>query len=98
VLSIITAPVTLIISDQQDASFAFVASAIILCSFLSMGLIFVPKMMDVVRHPQESTESTALTDALANREEEERHQRLLAENEEFKKQIAEVRGTDCTQE
>ncbi|XP_064650354.1 gamma-aminobutyric acid type B receptor subunit 1-like [Lineus longissimus] len=89
VLSIITAPVTLIISDQQDASFAFVASAIILCCFLSMGLIFVPKIFDIIRHPNDAQETAALTEALANREEEERHQRLLAENEELKKQIAE---------
>ena len=40
----ITAPITLIIKSQQDASYAFVALAIILCSFLSMGLIFGPKV------------------------------------------------------
>ncbi|XP_074654114.1 gamma-aminobutyric acid type B receptor subunit 1-like [Tubulanus polymorphus] len=88
VLSIITAPVTIIIKDQQDASFAFVALAIILCCFLSMGLVFVPKIMDVIRHPNEGMECATLTDSLASREEEERHQRLLAENEELKKQIA----------
>ena len=44
VLCIITAPVTLIIGSHQDASFAFVAVAIILSSFLAVGLIFVPKV------------------------------------------------------
>ena len=44
VLCVITAPITLIIKSQQDASYAFVALAIILCSFLSMGVIFGPKV------------------------------------------------------
>lgn len=44
VLCLITAPVTLVISAQQDASFAFVALAIIFCCFLSMALVFVPKV------------------------------------------------------
>jgi gamma-aminobutyric acid type B receptor len=41
---VITAPISLIIGNQQDATFAFVSLAIVLCSFLSMGLIFVPKV------------------------------------------------------
>lgn len=44
VLCIITAPVTLLVSSQQDASFAFAALAIIFCCFLSMALIFLPKV------------------------------------------------------
>ena len=52
VLCVITAPITLIIKSQQDASYAFVALAIILCSFLSMGLIFGPKVctLNVTSH------------------------------------------------
>ena len=44
VLCLITAPVTLVIASQQDAVFAFVALAVIFCCFLSMALIFVPKV------------------------------------------------------
>ena len=44
VLCLITAPVTMVIAAQQDASFAFVALAVIFCCFLSMALIFVPKV------------------------------------------------------
>jgi gamma-aminobutyric acid type B receptor len=44
VLCVITTPVTMIIASQQDASFAFTALSIIFCSFLSMALIFVPKV------------------------------------------------------
>ncbi|CAI9738858.1 gamma-aminobutyric acid type B receptor subunit 1-like [Octopus vulgaris] len=89
VLCVITAPITLIINSQQDATFAFMSLAIVMCSFLSMGLIFGPKIVDVLNNPhQEGMEIRALTDSLASREEEERYQRLLAENEEIKKAIA----------
>lgn len=44
VLCVITTPVTMIIASQQDASFAFTALSIIFCCFLSMALIFVPKV------------------------------------------------------
>lgn len=44
VLCLITCPVTMVIASQQDASYAFVALAIIFCCFLSMALIFVPKV------------------------------------------------------
>ncbi len=45
VLCLITAPVAMVIASQQDASFAFVALAVIFCCFLSMLLIFVPKVI-----------------------------------------------------
>lgn len=44
VLCLITAPVAMVIASQQDASFVFVALAVIFCCFLSMLLIFVPKV------------------------------------------------------
>ncbi|KAK6195470.1 hypothetical protein SNE40_000895 [Patella caerulea] len=91
VMCVITAPITLIIGNQQDASFAFISLAIILCSFLSMGLLFVPKMVEIKRNGvQHEQDNSGLTDSLVSREEEERHQRLLAENEQLKKQIADV--------
>lgn len=91
VLCVITAPISLIIGNQQDATFAFVSLAIVLCSFLSMGLIFVPKMMELAKHPQrDGQEIRSLTDSLVSREEEERHQRMVCENEQLKRQIAEM--------
>ncbi|XP_022239311.1 gamma-aminobutyric acid type B receptor subunit 1-like isoform X2 [Limulus polyphemus] len=89
VLCLITAPVTLVISSQQDATFAFVALAIIFCSFLSMALVFVPKIIELVRRPKERSDARNLTDTITSKEEEERHQRLLVENEELKRQISE---------
>ncbi|KAL8578950.1 hypothetical protein ACOMHN_001912 [Nucella lapillus] len=91
VLCVITAPISLIIGNQQDATFAFVSLAIVLCSFLSMGLIFVPKMLELSQHPQrDGQDMRGLTDSLVSREEEERHHRLVGENEQLKRQIAEM--------
>ena len=44
ILCLITTPVAMVISSQQDASFVFISLAIIFCSFLSMALIFMPKV------------------------------------------------------
>ena len=44
VLCMITAPVTLVIADKPNATFAFVALANVFCCFLSMALVFVPKV------------------------------------------------------
>lgn len=46
VLCLVTAPVAMVIASQQDASFAFVSLAVIFCCFLSMLLIFVPKVSE----------------------------------------------------
>ncbi|XP_042877607.1 gamma-aminobutyric acid type B receptor subunit 1-like [Penaeus japonicus] len=89
VLCLITAPVTLVISSQQDAAFAFVSLAIIFCCFLSMALVFVPKIVEVTRHV-ERAESTV--DGAPSKEEEERYQKLLRENEDMQRIISEVRG------
>lgn len=44
VLCLITAPVSMVVASQQDASFGFVSLAVVFCCFLSMALIFVPKV------------------------------------------------------
>lgn len=50
VLCLITAPVGMVIASQQDASFVFVALAVIFCCFLSMLLVFVPKVRTKAKH------------------------------------------------
>ncbi|XP_052221430.1 gamma-aminobutyric acid type B receptor subunit 1-like isoform X3 [Dreissena polymorpha] len=91
VLCVITVPIVLIIESQQDATFAFVALAIMLCSFLSMGLIFGPKVLEILRNPKRNPhEVRSLTESVVGKEEEERYQKLLTENEQLKKQIAEM--------
>ena len=44
VLCVITMPVALIISSHQDAAFTVVSVSILLCNFLSIGLVFIPKV------------------------------------------------------
>ncbi|XP_045204185.2 gamma-aminobutyric acid type B receptor subunit 1-like [Mercenaria mercenaria] len=91
VLCVITVPIVLIIKSQQDASFAFVALAIILCSFLSLGLIFGPKVIEILRNPKRNQhEIRSLTESVVGKEEEERHQKLLTENGQLQAQIAEM--------
>nr|QCI31489.1 gamma-aminobutyric acid type B receptor subunit [Grandidierella japonica] len=87
VLCVITAPVTLLVSSQQNASFAFSSLAIIFCCFLSMALIFVPKIMDVVQNPNERVDSAE--HSVPTREDEERYHKLMAENEDMQKAISE---------
>ncbi|GLV38004.1 metabotropic GABA-B receptor subtype 1 [Carabus blaptoides fortunei] len=88
VLCLITAPVTMVIASQQDASFAFVALAIIFCCFLSMALIFVPKVIEIIRHPKDKVESKYNPDVGVSKEDEERYQKLVTENEELQRLIA----------
>ncbi|XP_031622925.1 gamma-aminobutyric acid type B receptor subunit 1 isoform X2 [Contarinia nasturtii] len=85
--SFITAPVAMVIASQQDASFAFMALAVIFCCFLSMLLIFVPKVIEVVQNPHDKPESKYNPDAGISKEDEERYQKLVKENEELQRLI-----------
>ncbi|KAL5289009.1 GABBR1 family protein [Megaselia abdita] len=87
VLCLITAPVGMVIASQQDASFAFVSLAVIFCCFLSMLLIFVPKVIEVIRHPKDKAESKYNPDVGFSKEDEEKYQKLILENEELQRLI-----------
>ena len=52
ILCLITGPVSLVIDNQVNSHFAFIALTIIFCCFLSMALIFIPKIVEIVRHQQ----------------------------------------------
>lgn len=101
----ISASLTLIIERNQDADFAFASIAIILCCFVSFGLIFLPKILCLIRgrdQPLSSTTnkehstpnsgvghgSNAAAQQLSS-EDEEKHRKLMAENEQLKTLIAE---------
>lgn len=45
VLCLITAPVTMILSSQQDASFAFASLAIVFSAYITLVVLFVPKVI-----------------------------------------------------
>ncbi|CAL8112896.1 unnamed protein product [Orchesella dallaii] len=85
VLCLITTPVTMIISSQQDASFAFVALAIIFSSMITMGLVYIPKVAEVIREGNERSDRSSAPDGGTTKEEEERYQKLLSENEQLQK-------------
>ncbi|KAK3729900.1 hypothetical protein RRG08_006091, partial [Elysia crispata] len=54
-----------------------------------MGLIIIPQ--EIQQHPKKDGQMVkSLTASLVSREEEERHQRNLNEDEQLKKQIAET--------
>ncbi|CAH1272386.1 GABBR1 [Branchiostoma lanceolatum] len=86
VLCLITAPVTILISSQQDATFAFTSLAILFCTVITLGLIFVPKMMNYKQKSIEETSQPLQTPAVTQ-EEEEKQKRLQEENDTMKKQI-----------
>ncbi|CAF0750938.1 unnamed protein product [Brachionus calyciflorus] len=50
VLSLITAPVVIIIQNQLDAAFCFLSFSINFCSFWTFALMFVPKVKHVLKH------------------------------------------------
>lgn len=50
VLCLITAPVTMILSSQQDASFAFASLAIVFSAYITLVVLFVPKVLRLVTH------------------------------------------------
>ncbi|KAK3793383.1 hypothetical protein RRG08_050224 [Elysia crispata] len=68
--------------NNEKVTFDLVSLVIVLCGFLSMGLIIVPERDDQM--------VKSLTASLVSREEEERHQRNLNEDEQLKNQIAEM--------
>merc|ERR1712106_1271216 len=89
ILCIITAPVTMVISDQQNATFAFVALANVFCCYLSMALVFVPKVVFIVQHPGHDPREREDEDEKKKQEEEMKLKKILKENEELQKEIAE---------
>ncbi|KAK3720464.1 hypothetical protein RRG08_058354 [Elysia crispata] len=76
----------------ENMTFDFVSLTVALCSILSMSLIIVPEMKEILQHLRRDSQMVkSLTASLVSREEGERHQqRNLNENEQFKKQMAEM--------
>ena len=92
ILCIITGPVTMVISDQHNATFAFVALANVFCCFLSMALVFVPKVVFIVQHPGHDPREREDEDEKKKQEQEAKLKKVLKENERLQKSIAEVRN------
>ena len=78
----------ILLGDQQNAAFCFVSLANLFCCFLSMALIFVPKVLFIRQHAHDPREKE--DDERENAEQEQRYKDILRENEALQKRIAEV--------
>ncbi|MEQ2232971.1 Gamma-aminobutyric acid type B receptor subunit 1 [Ilyodon furcidens] len=101
VLCLITAPVTMILSSQQDASFAFASLAIVFSAYITLVVLFVPKMRRLITRGewQSEQQDTLKTGSSTNNNDEEKSRQLERENRELQKIIQEVKiqHTELTQ-
>uniref|UniRef100_A0AAR2LQW9 G-protein coupled receptors family 3 profile domain-containing protein n=1 Tax=Pygocentrus nattereri TaxID=42514 RepID=A0AAR2LQW9_PYGNA len=91
VLCMITAPVTMILSSQQDASFAFASLAIVFSVYITLVVLFVPKMRRLITRGewQSEQQDTLKTGSSTNNNDEEKSRQLERENRELQKIIQE---------
>ncbi|XP_068616656.1 gamma-aminobutyric acid type B receptor subunit 1 [Brachionichthys hirsutus] len=91
VLCLITAPVTMILSSQQDASFAFASLAIVFSAYITLVVLFVPKMRRLITRGewQSEQQDTLKTGSSTNNNDEEKSRQLERENRELQKIIQE---------
>ncbi|XP_068455174.1 gamma-aminobutyric acid type B receptor subunit 1 isoform X2 [Clinocottus analis] len=91
VLCMITAPVTMILSSQQDASFAFASLAIVFSVYITLVVLFVPKMRRLITRGewQSDTQEPMKTGSSTNNNDEEKSRQLERENQELQKIIQE---------
>uniref|UniRef100_A0A8P4K2S0 Gamma-aminobutyric acid (GABA) B receptor, 1a n=1 Tax=Dicentrarchus labrax TaxID=13489 RepID=A0A8P4K2S0_DICLA len=96
VLCLITAPVTMILSSQQDASFAFASLAIVFSAYITLVVLFVPKMRRLITRGewQSEQQDTLKTGSSTNNNDEEKSRQLERENRELQKIIQEVKTLD----
>lgn len=85
----ITGPVSLVITNQVNGHFAFIAFTIICCCFLTMALVFTPKIVELVRRRGAqmafggSHMNGTFHETLSPQEQQEKFQRLAQENDEL---------------
>ncbi|KAM6910176.1 gamma-aminobutyric acid type B receptor subunit 1 isoform 2-T2 [Xenentodon cancila] len=91
VLCLITAPVTMILSSQQDASFAFASLAVVFSAYITLVVLFVPKMRRLITRGewQSEQQDTLKTGSSTNNNDEEKSRQLERENRELQKIIQE---------
>uniref|UniRef100_A0A158Q8V8 G_PROTEIN_RECEP_F3_4 domain-containing protein n=1 Tax=Elaeophora elaphi TaxID=1147741 RepID=A0A158Q8V8_9BILA len=91
VLSLITGPVvTFLIRSQSDANFAFISITVLLSTYITLGLIFVPKIVHIRQIPKSGEKndgSKPLYHADVAGMEQKRCQQLVHENADLKCQI-----------
>lgn len=88
ILCLITAPISLFIRNQINSHFIFVSFTILFCCFISMALIFIPKIIAIKSHQQQNG-AFSNQETLSNKQELELINNLLKENSELKLKINE---------
>lgn len=76
------------IGNQQNASYCFISLANLFCCYLSMALIFIPKITFIRQHAHDPREKE--DDEKENAEQERKYRELLKINEDLQKKVAEV--------
>ncbi|KAM6899495.1 gamma-aminobutyric acid type B receptor subunit 1 isoform 1-T1 [Xenentodon cancila] len=91
VFCLITAPVTMILSSQQDASFAFASLAIVFSVYITLVVLFIPKMRRLITRGEwhSDAQETMKTGSSTNNHDEEKSRQLEKENQELQKIIQE---------
>lgn len=74
--------------NQQNAAFCFVSLANLFCCFLSMALVFVPKIVFIRKHAHDPREKE--DDEKFNAEQELQYKELVRDNDVLKHKIGEV--------
>ncbi|VDN01029.1 unnamed protein product [Thelazia callipaeda] len=90
VLSLITGPiVTFLIRSQSDANFAFISITVLLSTYITLGLIFLPKIVYIRRTPKSSEENNVIRPLYhtLSRTAQKRCQQLAHENADLKCQV-----------
>ncbi|KAF6023760.1 GABA-B-R1 [Bugula neritina] len=87
VLCVVSVPVTLIIPYQHNALYGFISVAIILSCYLSLSLIFIPKMIPIIRR-RIDLDQHETQQVLIHQENEKRLDELKERNDTLKQQIA----------
>ncbi|KAJ8273817.1 hypothetical protein GJAV_G00105840 [Gymnothorax javanicus] len=91
VLCMITAPVTMILTSQQDASFAFASLAIVFSVYITLVVLFAPKMRRLITRGEWQSEhqEAVKTGSSTNNNDEEKSRQLERENKELQRIIQE---------
>ena len=85
----ITGPVSLVITNQVNGHFAFIAFTIICCCFLTLALVFTPKIVELARRrgAQMAFGGSHLNgtfhETLSLQEQQDKFQKLVQENDDL---------------
>lgn len=90
VLCLLCGPIVVFfLRTQPNPFFCFVSTTVLVCTCVSMGLIYGPKLLFIYRNPELTKEerNNQFQESTASQAEQLRYQQLLKENAELKRQI-----------